>query len=84
MRVSVIGMGKTGLPIAVALQSKGNQILGVEINQQRLNQLVHASWSPEEPCCAITCLLLKASICRCLISAGVANPNASAILNPLG
>lgn len=52
MRVAVVGMGKTGLPIAVALQKRGCQITGVEVDAERLQKLRDPEWTPAEPGCS--------------------------------
>ncbi len=51
MRVSVIGLGKTGLPIAVALLKKGHSVVGIEISKARVSQIRDHGWSGDEPGC---------------------------------
>ncbi len=53
MRVSVIGLGKTGLPIAVALLKRGHSVIGIEKSKFRLNQLLDPAWDGEEPGCGV-------------------------------
>jgi nucleotide sugar dehydrogenase len=45
MTVTVIGLGKIGLPLAVQFARKGEQVLGVDINPQTVN-LVNAGSEP--------------------------------------
>ncbi len=51
MKVAVIGMGKTGLPMAVALLRRGCTVTGVEISEPRLRELADPNWEPAEPHC---------------------------------
>lgn len=51
MRVSVIGLGKTGLPIAVALLKRGHSVIGIEISQARVAQIRDHGWSGDELGC---------------------------------
>lgn len=39
-KISVIGLGKLGLPLAVCLASKGFHVIGVDSNQQKV-QLIN-------------------------------------------
>ncbi|GAA1675757.1 nucleotide sugar dehydrogenase [Kribbella yunnanensis] len=45
MRVSVIALGKIGLPLAVQFASKGHQVVGVDINEKFV-ELVNAGQEP--------------------------------------
>ncbi len=51
MKVSVIGIGKTGLPMAVGLLNKGHEVWGVDVREERLAELRDPNWSPSEPDC---------------------------------
>jgi UDPglucose 6-dehydrogenase len=49
MRVAVVGLGKLGAPLAAVLASKGNDVLGVDVNQRAVD-LVETGRAPvEEP-----------------------------------
>ena len=49
MRVAVVGLGKLGAPLAAVLASKGNQVLGVDINPSAV-ELLNGGHAPvEEP-----------------------------------
>lgn len=39
MKLSVIGLGKLGLPLAVVLASKGYEVIGVDLNADAVNQV---------------------------------------------
>ncbi|MDP2684884.1 MAG: nucleotide sugar dehydrogenase [bacterium] len=39
MKISVIGLGKLGLPLAITIASKGFEVIGVDINKQVVNDL---------------------------------------------
>ena len=45
MRVSVVALGKIGLPLAVQFAAKGHQVVGVDINE-KLVELVNAGQEP--------------------------------------
>lgn len=45
MRVSVVGLGKIGLPLAVQFAAKGHQVIGVDINPAMVEQ-VNAGQEP--------------------------------------
>ena len=34
MRVAVVGLGKLGAPLAAVLASKGNEVLGIDVNPE--------------------------------------------------
>jgi nucleotide sugar dehydrogenase len=51
MRVAIIGMGKTGLPMAVGLLSKGHEVWGVDVSSDRLADIGDAKWVPTDPGC---------------------------------
>jgi UDPglucose 6-dehydrogenase len=49
MRVSVVGLGKLGAPLAAVLASKGNEVLGVDVNTE-VARLVNEGRAPvDEP-----------------------------------
>lgn len=49
MRVAVVGLGKLGAPLAAVLASKGNDVLGIDVNPETV-QLVNSGRAPvEEP-----------------------------------
>ena len=49
MRVAVVGLGKLGAPLAAVLASKGNDVLGVDVNPKAV-ELVSSGLAPvEEP-----------------------------------
>lgn len=39
MRIGMIGLGKLGLPVALAIQDKGHQVLGYDISQEVLDYI---------------------------------------------
>ncbi|HEY3511188.1 MAG TPA: nucleotide sugar dehydrogenase, partial [Kribbella sp.] len=45
MRVSVVALGKIGLPLAVQFAAKGHQVVGVDINEKFV-ELVNAGQEP--------------------------------------
>ena len=50
MRITVIGMGKIGLPLAIHFTKSGNEVLGLDNNNDRLNEiLVYDPKHFEEP-----------------------------------
>lgn len=49
MKVSVFGLGKLGLPLAATIASKGNQVLGVDVNQEVVDFLNHGTTKLKEP-----------------------------------
>jgi UDPglucose 6-dehydrogenase len=49
MRVSVIGLGKLGSPLAAVLASKGHQVIGVDLNQEYVNLLAGGKAPVQEP-----------------------------------
>lgn len=49
MRVAVVGLGKLGAPLAAVLASKGNQVLGVDINASAVELLNSGRAPVEEP-----------------------------------
>ncbi len=34
MRIAVVGLGKLGAPLAAVLASKGNEVLGIDVNPE--------------------------------------------------
>jgi UDPglucose 6-dehydrogenase len=49
MRVAVVGLGKLGAPLAAVLASKGNDVVGVDVNEKAV-ELVNSGRAPvEEP-----------------------------------
>ena len=49
MRVSVIGLGKLGAPLAAVLASKGNHIIGVDLNPEFVQLLASGRAPVQEP-----------------------------------
>jgi UDPglucose 6-dehydrogenase len=49
MRVAVIGLGKLGAPLAAVLASKGNDVLGVDLNPEAVRMLNDGIAPVEEP-----------------------------------
>ncbi len=49
MKISVIGLGKLGLPLAVSIASKGFSVCGVDINQSVVNNLSQGKTFLKEP-----------------------------------
>ena len=39
MRVAVVGLGKLGAPLAAVLASKGNDVIGVDVNPEAVRLL---------------------------------------------
>ena len=39
MRVAVVGLGKLGAPLAAVLASKGNDVLGIDVNPEAVRRL---------------------------------------------
>ena len=49
MRIAVVGLGKLGAPLAAVLASKGNEVLGIDVNPEAV-RLVNEGRAPvEEP-----------------------------------
>jgi UDPglucose 6-dehydrogenase len=49
MRVAVVGLGKLGAPLAAVLASKGNEVLGVDVNPDAVRLLNEGRAPVEEP-----------------------------------
>ena len=49
MRVAVIGLGKLGAPLAAVMASKGNDVLGIDVNPQAVGLLNEGLAPVEEP-----------------------------------
>lgn len=49
MRVSVVGLGKLGSPLAAALASKGHEVVGVDLNPAYVQRLQAGQAPVEEP-----------------------------------
>lgn len=49
MRISVIGLGKLGSPLAAALASKGHEVVGVDLNPEHVRLLSEGKAPVEEP-----------------------------------
>jgi UDPglucose 6-dehydrogenase len=49
MRVAVVGLGKLGAPLAAVLASKGNEVLGIDVNPEVVRLLNDGRAPVEEP-----------------------------------
>ena len=49
MRVAVVGLGKLGAPLAAVLASKGNEVLGIDVNPEAVRRLEEGVAPVEEP-----------------------------------
>jgi UDPglucose 6-dehydrogenase len=49
MRIAVVGLGKLGAPLAAVLASKGNEVLGIDVNPEAVRLLNEGSAPVEEP-----------------------------------
>ena len=49
MRVSVVGLGKLGAPLAAVLAGKGNDVLGIDVNPETVRLLNEGLAPVEEP-----------------------------------
>jgi UDPglucose 6-dehydrogenase len=49
MRVAVVGLGKLGAPLAAVLASKGNEVVGIDINPEAVRLLNEGRAPVEEP-----------------------------------
>ena len=49
MRVAVVGLGKLGAPLAAVLASKGNDVLGIDVNPEAVRRLKEGVAPVEEP-----------------------------------
>ncbi len=49
MHVAVVGLGKLGAPLAAVLASKGNQVLGIDVNPEAVGLLNEGRAPVEEP-----------------------------------
>lgn len=49
MQVAVVGLGKLGAPLAAVLASKGNQVLGIDVNPEAVRLLNDGRAPVEEP-----------------------------------
>ena len=48
--ISVVGLGKIGLPLALQIASKGFSVVGIDINQETVNSINNAIEPfPNEP-----------------------------------
>lgn len=50
MKISVIGLGKLGAPLAAVLASKGHQVIGVDLNPEFVNKINQGVAPVPEPC----------------------------------
>jgi UDPglucose 6-dehydrogenase len=49
MRVAVVGLGKLGAPLAAVVASKGNEVLGIDVNSEAVTLLNEGCAPVEEP-----------------------------------
>jgi UDPglucose 6-dehydrogenase len=49
MRVAVVGLGKLGAPLAAVLASKGNDVLGIDVNPEAVRRLEEGVAPVDEP-----------------------------------
>ena len=49
MRIAVVGLGKLGAPLAAVLASKGNEVLGIDVNPEAVRLLNGRRAPVEEP-----------------------------------
>jgi UDPglucose 6-dehydrogenase len=49
MQIAVVGLGKLGAPLAVVLASKGNQVLGIDVNPEAVKRLNDGVAPVDEP-----------------------------------
>jgi UDPglucose 6-dehydrogenase len=49
MRIAVVGLGKLGAPLAAVLASKGNEVLGIDVNPEAVRRLNEGRAPVEEP-----------------------------------
>jgi UDPglucose 6-dehydrogenase len=49
MRIAVVGLGKLGAPLAAVLASKGNDVLGIDVNPRAVSLLNEGRAPVEEP-----------------------------------
>jgi UDPglucose 6-dehydrogenase len=49
MRVAVVGLGKLGAPLAAVVASKGNEVLGIDVNPEAVKLLNEGRAPVEEP-----------------------------------
>jgi UDPglucose 6-dehydrogenase len=49
MRIAVVGLGKLGAPLAAVLASKGNEVLGIDVNPEAVRLLNEGHAPVEEP-----------------------------------
>lgn len=49
MKISVIGLGKLGAPLAAVLASKGHEVIGVDVNRDFVRMLAEGEAPVEEP-----------------------------------
>jgi UDPglucose 6-dehydrogenase len=49
MRLAVVGLGKLGAPLAAVLASKGNEVLGVDVNSEAVRLINEGRAPVEEP-----------------------------------
>jgi UDPglucose 6-dehydrogenase len=49
MRVAVVGLGKLGAPLAAVLASKGNDVLGIDVNPEAVRRLEQGVAPVDEP-----------------------------------
>jgi UDPglucose 6-dehydrogenase len=49
MRIAVVGLGKLGAPLAAVLASKGNEVLGIDVNPEAVRLLNEGSPPVDEP-----------------------------------
>ncbi|MBX3099079.1 MAG: nucleotide sugar dehydrogenase [Salinibacterium sp.] len=87
MKITVVGMGKIGLPLAVQFASKGHEVLGADVNARTV-ELINAGTTPfpgeggldESLATAVTSGLLTATLDT---TAAVAHSDAVVVVVPL-
>lgn len=48
-RVCMVGLGYIGLPTAVLLSKAGHQVIGIDVNEDLINDINSCSFAPDEP-----------------------------------
>ena len=49
MRIAVVGLGKLGAPLAAVLASKGNDVLGIDVNTEVVRLISDGRAPVDEP-----------------------------------
>jgi len=87
MNVSVVGLGKIGLPLAIQIATAGHSVIGIDINEKVVNLINNAIEPfPNEPGLKnmlVNCLISKKFLATTNFEFGISNADVVLIVVPL-